>query len=153
MRIRLSTLALSLTTATALALASYWRGRTTWYSQDEIDAWETRAKIELADLDEDLSPNGEAKMLVARHEDPIDPRMPFYWHVAVAGPSDAGAFRPVIETFGWAPTRAYAVGCVNDAAEDLLLELLVQSYDAYEGIDLEGIEFDDDDDVDGVPSA
>lgn len=144
MRIRLSTLALSIAAATTTIAAAYWRDRSTWYSQDEIDAWLTRAKIELADMDEDASPNGEAKMLVARHEAPADPRTPFYWHVAVAGPSDAGPFRPVLEHSGWAPTRTVGWDAVNLHADELLIDMVCAQYDPYDGMDLDDLDLDGD---------
>ena len=151
MRLRLSTLALSAAVVTSTIAATYWRDRARWWSQDEVDAWNTRAKIELADMDDEASPNGEAKMLVARHEDPDDPSAPYYVHVVVAGPSDAGAFRPMLERNGWARTRAIGWDVANLAADDLLLDLLVTEYDPYDGMDLDDIEWDaldgDDDDT------
>ena len=142
MRLRLSTVVLSLATAASALAATYWRDASTWYSQDEIDAWMVRAKIELADTDDDLYPHGQAKMLVARHAHPDDNAQPFYWHAIVAGPSDAGPFRPTHETFGWAPTRAVGYDAVNIAVDDLLIDAVAAQYDPYDGMDFDDLDED-----------
>lgn len=130
-------LALTAVAATATALAMRFRHRAEWYSQDEIDGWQIRARIELADIGHlaDVA-DGQIKTIVCRHEDPDSSRTPWYWH-AMAATTGSDRFRPTLEQSGWARTRADARRAADTIGDCLLDDLLD------DGNDDESSEYDD----------
>jgi hypothetical protein len=122
MRTRIATVLLSISTILTGLAALYWRDRTTWYSQDEIDAWAVRARIDLGLADDEVSPRGEARMLVCRHATPPDPAYPYFVHVLVVGPCPDGPFRDVHEAEVWTVSHRNAIDVANDVADELLVD-------------------------------
>lgn len=124
LRIRLSTLILTVVATIASVCALRLHREREWYSQDEIDGWAIRARIDLADIGHLAEvASGQIKTLVCRAEDPEYPSRPWYWH-AIAATTGSDPFRPVAEDHGWAPSRTIARRLADDAGNVLLDELL-----------------------------
>ena len=120
---RISTVLLSVATILSALNALYWRDRSSWSSQADVDTWVARNQAEVATMDpaDYETVYGFAAMTVVHVSDPPHAAAP--WFYAVIGSTfetDADGFRLVNTTTGWCKTKAAAWAAVMDAPVGLI---------------------------------
>lgn len=134
-----STLLMTGVAVVAAASAAYYRGKSTWMSVADIEAWIACQESELATLEPTQSEhvNGEIRMLVTRCSEPYDVAEPWYWYaVGVQLGEEMSIDRQVPSASGWAVSEKAAWDDCNDAT----VYLFGQDEDA-EGAEPEDLEY------------